>query len=85
MKRPKQTRPATASAPPPSPPPDPVNVIAQHWADLTGLSRTEAIARLVQIGHCHMKANRAGIFEVERELGILIGEQALKQEERLNP
>lgn len=86
--RQRKTKPAQSTAgvtAAPSPPPDPIDVITDHWATMTGLTRKEAAAKLIQIGHCHMKANRAGINDVERELGILIGQQAVKQEERMHP
>lgn len=64
-----------ASTPmPASPPPpvktntDPIDVIAQHWADLTGTSRTAALNQLALIGHMTMKQNTAGVTELRREL-----------------
>lgn len=86
MKRRNQQQKQPATGPEPQhQPPDAIDVISQHWADLTGLSRKEAAARLIQIGHCYMKANRAGIATIDRELGILIGEQAVKHEARPIP
>lgn len=69
IKKHQKTRPMHAADPPPAPvQTDPIDVIAQHWADLSGLSRTAALNQLALIGHMTMKANSAGVRELTREM-----------------
>lgn len=67
--KPAATR-ATVPVAAPSPP-DPIDVITQHWADLTGITRKDAAAMLIQIGHATMRENRAAVSSLRREIEIL--------------
>lgn len=87
MIRKHKAKPATPAAPPPvvKMQTDPINVIAQHWADLSGMKRDAALNQLALIGHMAMKENTAGITELKRELQQLIAEkehnEAMKRKE----
>jgi hypothetical protein len=63
----------------PSPPPDPVDVIAQSYADITGWTRTKARDQLVQIGHAAMRENRAGVHALATEIANAVADQELEK------
>lgn len=81
-KKPTPRAPSAGVTAAPSPPPDPIDVIAQHWSDLTGLPRKDALALLAQIGHCTMKDNRAGVATFRRELEALVDAKSSEQAAR---
>lgn len=71
----KKTPTPAAPPPPSSVATDPIEIIAQHWADVSGLSRAAALNQLALIGHMAMKQNTAGVTELRRELESLIAKK----------
>lgn len=63
-------------------PPDPVEVIAQALADQTGLSRHNAKERLIMLGHCVLRANKAGQNTVIHEIETLSAAKHAEDEAR---